>query len=284
MKKNHGQIFKGFVEDAGYELLSKYENSRTKVKIGCPDGHKYEVRPNNFKSGYRCPKCANNNQEQAKEKFIKLLDQEGYELLSEYKTNNIKVKLKCSRGHEYSVTPNNFKSGKRCPKCAGLCPIQAKKDFKELVESEGYELIGEYETARTKMKLVCPEGHIYKTKPNNFKNGRRCPKCSHLISKLEIEVQGYVRSLDIDFIENDRTTILNQETGKYLELDLWFPDKKKAIEFNGIYWHSLDDVIKRDQYKKEYCEWKDIDLLIIEEQDWCKNKNVIKREIENFLY
>lgn len=45
-----------------------------------------------------------------------------YSFLTEYKGTNKKIKIrhnceKCDY-YEYEATPNNFKRGKRCPKCA----------------------------------------------------------------------------------------------------------------------------------------------------------------------
>ena len=284
MKINYAKIFKDLVESDGYELLSKYVGNRTKVEIKCDKGHVYEVRPNNFKNGQRCPKCGDKCSKQAKEQLIELIQQEDYELLSEYKNSKTKVKLRCTEGHVYSVTPNAFKNGDRCPKCSNNCPIQSRKQFIELLQQEGYELLSEYKGTMKNVELKCPKGHVWNVRPNTFKRGVRCGVCDiSRISKPEIEVGNFVVSLNINFIKNDRTTILNQETGRYLELDLWFPELNKAIEFNGRYWHGLDETIKRDQYKKEYCEWKDIDLLIIEEQDWYDSKKCIMTDIKDFL-
>ena len=46
----------------GYKLLSKnYKNIYGKLKIECPNGHKFKMRYNNFQSGQRCPMCSNHH-------------------------------------------------------------------------------------------------------------------------------------------------------------------------------------------------------------------------------
>jgi len=47
--------------------------------------------------------------------FIK---SEGYTLLSDtYKNGQVKLSVKCNKGHEYEVKFNKFQQGQRCPFC-----------------------------------------------------------------------------------------------------------------------------------------------------------------------
>ncbi len=343
--KNYGLIFKELVESKEYKLLSEYINAQTKVKIKCDKGHIYEVRPYTFKQGHICPKCSNKCPIQAKEQFLELITKDGYKLLSEYKGTKTKVKLRCPRNHIWEVKPNTFKTGKRCIKCSGLCPIQAEKDFKELLESVGYKLIGEYKGtqikvkircnkgheykvipnsfksmnsrcpicsgkcpiqtkkdfiellervgyellseykgALKKVKLRCKEGHEYRVIPNSFKRGNRCPECFESRSHKEIDILNYVKSsINEEVISGDRTQITNPRTGNYLELDIWIPALNKAIEFNGTYWHSSEYSKYKDGIKREYCDVNNIDLMVIEEIEYDIRLELCLNEIDNFL-
>jgi hypothetical protein len=69
-------------------------------------------------------------------------------------------------------------------------------------------------------------------------------------------------------IYNDRKQIINPNTGRFLELDIWFPDLNKAIECNGIYWHKRKKAIARDKIKQWFCEQQGIDLLVITDEEW----------------
>ena len=268
----------------GYILIGEYTNNKTKVLIRCDKGHEYKVKPNDFKSGYRCPICSCNCPIQAKKEFLELLAKERYELIGEYKNNKTKIKIRCKKGHEYKVKPSHFKQGIRCPICAGCCPIQAEKDFLELLESIGYELINEYINNYTKVKIRCPKGHEYKVRPYSFKSGRRCPICAGHISQKEIYILDYVRSiLNEEVISGDRTNIINPKTGNYLELDIWIPSLNKAIEFNGTYWHSDEYSKYKDEIKKKYCEVNGINLMVIEELEYDNDLELCLNEIDNFL-
>lgn len=55
------------------------------------------------------------------------------------------------------------------------------------------------------------------------------------------------------------------------ELDIYIPDKRIAIEYDGIYWHSFEEVKKRDELKDQLCKEKGIRLIRIKEQDYLDN-------------
>ncbi|KFZ25609.1 MAG: hypothetical protein KQ78_02183 [Candidatus Izimaplasma bacterium HR2] len=269
------------VEQEGYEILSEYKGALKKVKIRCNKGHEYEVKPNDFKSGYRCPKCSGNCPIQAKEQFIQTLDQEGYELLGEYKNTYTKVKLMCPEGHEYKVIPDSYKQGYRCPKCSGNCPIQAKEHFDILVEQEGYELLSEYKKAIKKVKIRCNKGHEYEVKPNDFKNGRRCPHCAGSTGQRLLQKMLKEHIQDI-VIYNDREVLGG------LELDIYYPELRIGIEYQGNYWHNRPETKERDERKKLLCKEINIKLLEVWDvafmKDQEKELDKIIRQIYNWGY
>ncbi|HSH50177.1 MAG TPA: hypothetical protein VK982_00480, partial [Bacteroidales bacterium] len=53
IKMRKGNEFREFVNDNGHKLLSGYKNAKEKVLIRCNNGHEYEIKPNDFKSGIR---------------------------------------------------------------------------------------------------------------------------------------------------------------------------------------------------------------------------------------
>ena len=97
-------------------------------------------------------------------------------------------------------------------------------------------------------------------------------------SKGEKEVLEYVKSIyNGTIIENDRTQMEpNEENGwfDYHELDIWLPDIKVAIEYNGTYWHSFPERQLSDHFKKLQCESKGIRLISISEKDWNSSNRI----------
>lgn len=105
-----------------------------------------------------------------------------------------------------------------------------------------------------------------------------CPHCFNrqTTSRMENDVFNYIKTIYFGKIfRNDRTVI------KPKELDFWFPELNKAIEFDGKYWHK--DTVEKDNLKNEICVNKGINLLRITELKWLNNTSEIKEQIYKFL-
>lgn len=100
----------------------------------------------------------------------------------------------------------------------------------------------------------------------------RTPVGSHIKNTgLEKFVQDILNEHEIQYITNDRRIL----DGK--ELDIYIPDRKIAIECNGVYWHSKLDTFYH--YNKWYkCKENGIQLLSVWE-DWVTNKPDIIKSI-----
>lgn len=92
----------------------------------------------------------------------------------------------------------------------------------------------------------------------------------HHTSKKEQELYEFVKNLyNKEIIQNYSLE------GK--EIDIYIPELKLGIEFNGLYWHSDDLKDKTYHYNKwKLCLDKDIRLITIWEDDWDYKKEIIK--------
>ena len=101
-----------------------------------------------------------------------------------------------------------------------------------------------------------------------------CEKCrnEYSSSKAERDISEFVSTIyNGECIRNSRDII------SPLELDLYYPEKKIAIEFNGDYWHS--DKFKDRYYhynKFKACYDLGITLVSVFERDWNNRKDDIK--------
>lgn len=100
-------------------------------------------------------------------------------------------------------------------------------------------------------------------------------------SKYEDELTNYIKTIYKGEIVENSTSIITP-----YELDIYIPDKKLAIEFNGSYWHSTEYKDKYyHQQKTIACAKKGIKLIHIFEYEWLntetkeKLKNIINREL-----
>lgn len=97
---------------------------------------------------------------------------------------------------------------------------------------------------------------------DKFQNEYSFPK-----NQAQKSIKDKICSLGFTCTMNDRSAI------SPLELDIYVPDKKFAIEYNGSYWHSeavLDpkEAIKKHITKTKMCEAKGIRLFHIFEHEW----------------
>jgi len=279
---------KEMVEKEGYKLISKeYRNIKTKLELMCPKGHKFKMIWNGFQQNQRCPICAG-NQKHSYEYIKEFIEKEGYKLLSkEYKNANTKLKLECTEGHKFWMRWSHFKKNHRCHICYKNSLKLTYEKIKEGIEKEGYKLLSkEYRNCRAKLELECDKGHKFFIRWNNFQQGQRCSTCYKLrsFSKGEKEVLEYIQSItDTIIVENDKTQIINPKTNQFLELDIFLPGLKKAIEYNGTYWHSDDYSKYKDKQKELQCEELGIDLLVIQDDNWINGKKDCKDEIKYFI-
>ncbi len=106
-----------------------------------------------------------------------------------------------------------------------------------------------------------------------------CNPIDSLSSHREKEIYNFILDIGIkNVIENDRSMI------KPLELDVYLPDHKLGIEFNGLYFHS--DLFKSENYhlnKQKKCIESNIDLIHIFEDEWLYKKEIVKSIIKNRL-
>lgn len=115
--------------------------------------------------------------------------------------------------------------------------------------------------------------NVYHLKSETY-TPRLCHSCykSLSTSKYEDEIADYISTFYFgELIRNSRNII------SPLELDLYYPEKKIAVEFNGDYWHNESRVTSDYHYNKfKKCFDSGIILVSIFEHEWLSNKYSIK--------
>ena len=108
----------------------------------------------------------------------------GGKLLSnEYLGRDYKLSFMCSKGHQWSTSPSNIKSGTWCPKCGMESFTNSRKktidDMKNLANSIGGEcLSNEYNGDKENLLWQCVKGHKWWAIPGSVVGGHWCPTCS----------------------------------------------------------------------------------------------------------
>ena len=125
--------------------------------------------------------------------------------------------------------------------------------------------------------------NIFRINSNDIKPNSHnlCHKCYANISQSspELEIKSIINAMyNGKCIENSRSVI------PPLELDLYYPEKNVAIEFNGNYWHDENHKPKDYHFNKfKLCKDKNIRLISIYESDWYNKRDNIISLLKNIF-
>lgn len=268
---------------------SEYVNYDTHLTIICPHHGEFRQAPNNHLSGQGCMECYKNSPRLSRRLIKQEFIERGNKTHSnryiynkvDYKTIHDKVEILCKKHGSFFQTANNHIRGQGCP----VCNDQTKttEDFiksSRKVHGDRYDYsASNYKNSKSKMGILCSEHGIFNQTASNHLLGHGCPICAKelSVSKPEKELSNYIKGL-VKIKENDRNLI------SPLELDIVIPNKKTAIEYNGVYYHSDKFVDKKYHLNKtKLCQEKGYKLIHIFEDEWENNKEIVKSRLKNIL-
>lgn len=203
----------------------------------------------------------------------------------------------CEKGHTWSASPSRrYTRGSGCAACKSLRLVVGENDFltcyPDLASEWDYsknektpqEITGS--TGEMTWWLCRKCGCSYSALvPSRVYRNKGCPNCSprSLVQRSLLEF--LFASVDGSILYDDRSTISPRE------LDFVLPESKKAIEFNGDYWHSEAMVQKNygmssfeyHASKLEDCRRKGIDLAFVWEDDWKNKRTLVEDQLLAWL-
>ena len=164
---------------------------------------------------------------------------------------------------------------------------RANIDFSEIINFIHKDYISDLLSGKIgccdKVKTKCPVcgnydehqfGSIFSIKEKCSKNFPMCRSCvcSITSSKAERTIENYISTIyNGKCIRNIRSVI------SPFELDLYYPEKKIAIEFNGDYWHDENHKSNNYHYNKfKRCADIGIVLVSIFELEWNIRQDDVK--------
>ena len=182
-----------------------------------------------------------------------------------------KVWWMCPHGHDYkmSISSRTGSAKGNCPYCSNQRLLKGFNDFGTLHP----EMLAEWDFERNtflpsdigtgthkKVWWKCPFGHKYQAHPSNRvgKSHSGCPICAKEghTSFPEQALFYYVKQYYSDVVNSDYEAI-------GVELDIYIPSKRTAIEYDGLNWHKHS---KFDEKKNKLCQDNGIVLIRIREQ------------------
>ncbi len=232
------------------------------------------------------------------EKWLKsiesILDLSIYKIINIDKSNR-NITLECiicnyKEIYAYEFIKQRYKLGTCiCKNCNPLYSLSPTKNLETLNKYKNIELndihILKYNNSEFECEHIS-KNHIFfinrKILYDRKKDGvNLCTLCYPITDNKSIkekELINWLKELNIEFIEGDRTVISPKE------LDIYIPSSNIAIEFNGLYYHSEN--LKPIDYhlnKTIGCIEKGIQLLHIWEDEWVFKQDIIKSIILNKL-
>jgi hypothetical protein len=184
-------------QQRGFRVLGDYVDSGTKIQMQCSEEHLFEITPANFKSDHGCAQCTGQCPLQSRQDLYTQAEERCYTVLGIYTNNQTKIPMQCREQHLVDITPADFKSGRGCAKCAENCPIQAGDQFYAQAQYRGFRVIEPYVNNRIKVKMQCPEKHLFEIQPASFKDGHGCRVCTE--SAGEQLIRGLLTALELPF-------------------------------------------------------------------------------------
>lgn len=158
------------------------------------------------------------------------------------------------------------------------------EDVRRIVESTGvFDIKTEfvYQNKYQKFEVVCR--NCGKASLKNIGMLQHTPICFHCHpkeSKGQLELYEFVRSLASDSLLSDRDVLGGQE------LDVYVPSKKFAVEFNGLYWHSVSNLPNPVTYhddKTQLARSVGIRLFHVYEDEWRDKRPIVESMVRNAL-
>lgn len=284
-----------------YEIDGEYTLRKAPIKIRhkkCGKSYTYKLLDNFLgkkdKKGRRCPYCEGRVIKLTQE-YIDTILKEKY--LNEYELesfNNNQLTLKDKKcNNTFVISKTRFVHSKNkniCPICHGFSKNRDIEEFKKQFiqkfpdDNDRITILSKsigktHEKIKVRCNLCKNE---YFVSPTNLLSGKKCPYCNKTktFSYQEKEILDFIKTFYTKkIIENDRTVL----EGK--ELDLYFPEDKVAIEYDGLYWHGENNNPNKKYHlnKTNSCEKKSIHLIHIFENEWVNKKEIIKDKIKYIL-
>ena len=263
-----------------------------KISIICPEHGIFKEIANGHLLGLTCKKCLLNEKvfklskldifiKKANEKYDNKYD---YSLVN-YLNAKTNVKIICPIHGEFEQTPDTHLNRNGCKKCKldnknNNKVIETFINNSNIIHNQKYKYDkSTYTNAKSKMKIICSIHGEFEQIPDNHLNKKYgCPKCGLSYNKSEEELKDFIKSLNIDIVENNKQII------PPLELDIYIPLYELAIEYDGLYWHS--ELYKDKNYhlnKTIECEKLGIQLIHVFEDEWLHKKDIVKSRVKNIL-
>lgn len=202
----------------------------------------------------------------------------------------------CDKGHKFMRDPCHMRrgmSGNGCPVCRGRRIIEGSNDLLSQRPDVAGNWVSELNDLAVNEVTVRSNQYAYfrcssKRCNNVFRekicavtstNGL-CPDCrNRTYSDAEKDLAEYIKNLGFNIVTNSNLTGNNQT------FDIYVPERKVAIEYNGLYWHSERNGRGKDYHfdKLADCAKLGIRLIYIWDDLYTNHPRLVERYLRKEL-
>ncbi len=264
--------------------------SKDKVWWLCPKGHEYKQAVNlKTLRGASCPICSSHKVlikfNDLATKFPEIAKEWHPTKNADLKPADVLSKSKqivwwlCPEGHDYEQATNKRTARKQsCPYCSNHKAWQGLNDFKTKypdiakewhpTKNGGLKPSDVTSGSGKRVWWRCPVGHDYQAVVRDRGIGQTgCPICNKrkTSSFPEQAILYYIKKLYPDAVNKYKEMFRST-----MEFDVYIPELKVAIEYDGGHWHKTEDEHKREIKKYKFCKEHQIYLIRIKEKNGVK--------------
>ena len=290
-------------KDINFDTLA-YRSAK-KIWWKCKkEGHSFIATCHHRSRGSKCPGCSKYSRYITYEKSLRNLKPDLAKLWHPTKNGKLKPEevsasttsskfwFICNLGHEFLSTTNNKKNNKYlCPYCSKRLPsndYNFEKNFPLLIKEWDFKKNKELPSnftphSNSKVWWLCKKGHSYKQAiKQKTTNYHGCNICNSNISKPQIRI---FTELNYIFKNIEFNKRFNN-----IEIDVFLPDVKIGIEYDGEFYHK--DKVEKDLEKNKKLLDFGINLIRIREKSLkklsqndilLKRNNLKKIDIDHIL-
>lgn len=218
-----------------------------------------------------------------------------------YNGTSNKVTVICPEHGEFEINASSHLKGYGCPYHSGLKKLDTYEFIRRAIETHGnrYDYSKSvYDGKRKKVTITCEIHGDFEQLPMNHIRGQGCPvcgkkyartynvdnhggclKCYANKSTAEDEIFSFIKDIYNGEVSQRNRSILESK-----ELDIYIPELKLGIEYNGLYWHSEANKDKNSHLQKlEMCNKKGIRLIQIFEDEYISRKDIVLSKIRHLI-
>jgi hypothetical protein len=297
----HDEIHKANKHQLEIVSIPKYPAHSSEITVKCAQHGQYIVTVKRFLQGANCQQCyhASRNPRYDFQAWVDAATKAhnsyyDYSSVVEYNGLSSSVTITCPKHGKFVQNAGVHKNGHGCPECAKTKLNELRYtpdafiDAARLVHCDAeYDYsCAKYAGCRSPVTIVCPKHGEFTQIAYYHLNGNGCPQCGIAKttnkSAAEYEIIEFLKSSGVNNIEHSWR-------GLGFEVDIYLPDYKLGIEYNGVYWHSSNSLETDKKHAKQHvdktnsCNEHGIELLHILDIEWKNKQDLWKSVILNKL-